>query len=91
MKTSYHIETNQMICKANQLTDFYTKWVCPERYLRTYCNRSRIMFTSLGTVSNSIILKSLLRFISPVKIVMSSTLSLWSYYTGNVLSCNVIH
>ena len=91
MKTSYHIETNQLICKANHLTDFYIKWVCPERYLRTDYNRSRIIFTSLCTVSNSIILKNLLRLLSPVKIVMCSTLSLWSYYTDNVLSCNVIH
>ena len=32
--TSYHIETNQMICKASQLIGFYIKWVYPERYFR---------------------------------------------------------
>ena len=60
IKTSYHIETNPMISKANQLTGFYIKWVCTERYFRIdYYNHSRIMFTSLGTVLNCIILKNL--------------------------------
>ena len=30
----YHIETNQIICKANQLTGSYMKCVCTERYFR---------------------------------------------------------
>ena len=28
----HDIETNQMICTVNQLTSFYMKCVCPERY-----------------------------------------------------------
>ena len=55
IKTSY-IKTNQMICKANQLTGFYMKRVCTETYFQIDHNHSRIMFTSsLGTVLNRII------------------------------------
>ena len=59
IKTSYDIETNQMICQANQLTGFYTERVCTERYFQIDYNHSRITFTSLGTVLNCIILKNL--------------------------------
>ena len=76
IKPSYHIETNQMIWKANQLNGFYMKWVCTERYIRIDYNNSRIMFTSLGTVLNCIILKNLSRLLLPVTIVMNCALSL---------------
>ena len=46
-KTLYHIETNLMICKANQMTDFYMKRICTERYLRIDYIHSGIIFTSL--------------------------------------------
>ena len=46
-KTSYHIETNEMIFKANELTGFYMKRVCAEKYFRiTYIHR-KMMFISL--------------------------------------------
>ena len=78
IKTSYHIETNQMICKANQLTDFYMKSVYPEKYFRIDYNHSRIMFTSLGTVLNCIILNNLSRLLLPVTLVMNSALKVQS-------------
>ena len=46
IKTSYHIESIQMTCKANQWTGLYMKWVCTERYFGIDYNHSRIMFTS---------------------------------------------
>ena len=71
INTSHHIETNQMICKANQMTGFYMKWVWTERYFRIDHNHSRIMFTSLSTVLNCIILKNLSRLLLLVTIVMN--------------------
>ena len=76
IKTSYHIETNQMICKANQSTGVYIKWVCTERYFRIDYKHRRIMFTSIGTVLNCIILENLSRLLLPVAIVMNCALSL---------------
>ena len=76
IKTSYHIETNQIIYKANQQTGFYMKRVCPERYFQIDYNHSRIMFTSLDTVLNCIILKNLSRLLLPVTIVMHCDLKL---------------
>ena len=58
-----------MICKANQLTGFYKKAFCTERYLRIDYIHSGIMFTSLRTVLNYIILKNLSRILLPLKIV----------------------
>ena len=49
IKTSYHIETNQTIRKANQFTGFCMKWVCTERYFRIDYIHSRTIFTSLRT------------------------------------------
>ena len=93
IKTSYHIETNQMICKANQLTGFYIKWVCTEWYFWIVYIHGRIMFASLITVLNCIILKNLSRLLWPVTIVINCALSLWCDCdcTGNVLSCNIVH
>ena len=34
-KNSYHIETSQLICKANELTGFYMTPVLTERSFRT--------------------------------------------------------
>ena len=76
MVISCDIETNQMICKANQFTGFYMKWVCTEKYFRIDYNHSRIMFTSLGTVLNCIILKNLSQLLLPVTIVMNCALGL---------------
>ena len=74
IKTSYHTETNQMICTANQLTGFYMKCVCPERYFLIDYNHSRI--TSLVTVLNCIILKNFSRLLLPVTIMMNYALIL---------------
>ena len=70
-KILYHIETNQMICKANQLTGFYMKLVCTEGYLQIDYIPSGIMFTSLRTVLNCIILNNLSRLLLPLTIVMN--------------------
>ena len=78
-----------MICKANQLTGFYMKWVCTERYFRIGCNHSRIMFTSLDTVLNCIILKNLSQLLLPVTILMNCALRLSCDCTDNILSCNI--
>ena len=70
----YHLETNQMICEANQLTGFYMKQVCAERYLLMNYIHSGIMFTLLRTVLNCIILKNLLRILFSLTIVMNCAL-----------------
>ena len=70
-KILYHIETNQMICKANQLTSFYMKLISTEGYLQIDCIHSGIMFTSLRTVLNCIILNNLSRLLLPLTIVMN--------------------
>ena len=75
-ETSYHIETNQMFSKANQLTGFYMKWVCVERYLQIDYIHSGIMFTSLRTVLNCIILKNLSWLLLSLTILMNCALSL---------------
>ena len=59
----YHLETNQMICEANQLTGFYMKQVCAERYMLLDYIHSGIMFTLLRTVLNCIVLKNLSRIL----------------------------
>ena len=66
-----HIETNQMICKANQLTGFYMKLISTEGYLQIDYIHSGIMFTSLRTVLNCIILNNLSRLLLPLTIVMN--------------------
>ena len=43
-KNSYHIETIQLICFANQLTGFYTKQGFTERYFQIECTRQSITF-----------------------------------------------
>ena len=93
MKTSYHIETNQMICEANQLIGFYMKRVCTDRYLRIAYIHIRIMFTSLRTVLNCIILNNLSRLLLPVTILMNCALNLKCDCdsTSNNLSCNTVH
>ena len=65
-----------MICKANQWTGFYMKWVCTERYFRIDYIHSRIIFTSLKTVLNCISLKNLSRLLLPGTIVINCALSL---------------
>ena len=35
-KTSHHTETSQLVCKANQLAEFYTRRVFTERCFRDY-------------------------------------------------------
>ena len=59
-RAPYHIEANQLVCKANQLTGFYLIWVFTERYFRIDYIYSRInvlnLFTSLSTALNYIIL-----------------------------------
>ena len=65
-----------MICKAKQLTGFYMKWVCNERYFQIDYIHSRIKFTSLTTVLHCINLKNLSRLLLPVTIVMNFALSL---------------
>ena len=37
-KSSYNIETSQLLCKQNQLTSFCMIWVFTERYFRIVCN-----------------------------------------------------
>ena len=38
-----------MICKANQLTGFYMKWVCTERYFRIdYTHNNCIILKNLS-------------------------------------------
>ena len=65
-----------MICKANQWTGFYMKWVCTERYFRIDYIHSRIIFSSLKTVLSCISLKNLSRLLLPGTIVINCALSL---------------
>ena len=63
-----------MICEANQLTGFYMKQVCAERYLLIDYIHSGIMFTLLRTVLNRIVLKNLSRILLSLTIVMNCAL-----------------
>ena len=76
IKILNYMETNQMFCKVNQLTGFYMKGVCTERYLQIDYIHSTMTFTSLRTVLNCIILRNLSRLVLPVTIGMNCALSL---------------